>query len=101
MITSKTPRLDLHGEVCAMVEVLVNDFINENYKLGYDEIIIIHGKSTNILTKEVHRVLGNNKQVKIVTTIGKIIFSVCDTSLSCSILITLSFSVVKSLIIGG
>ena len=64
MITSKTPRLDLHGEVCAMVEVLVNDFIDENYKLGYDEIIIIHGKSTNILTKEVHRVLGNNKQVK-------------------------------------
>ena len=52
MITSKTPKLDLHGEIVAMVEVLVNEFI-----------IIIHGKSTNILTEEVSRVLSRNKDV--------------------------------------
>ena len=33
MITSKTPKLDLHGEIVAMVEVLVNEFINDNYTL--------------------------------------------------------------------
>ena len=47
-----------------MVEVLVNEFIKDNYALNNDVLIIIHVKSTNILTKEVHRVLNNNKLVK-------------------------------------
>ena len=62
IITSKTPKLDLHGEKSSMVEV--NDFINLNVLLKNDGVIIIHGKSTNILTKEVHSVLKNNNQVK-------------------------------------
>ena len=52
IITSKTPHLDLHGEIESMVEVLVNDFINENILLHNDVVVIIHGKSTNILTTE-------------------------------------------------
>ena len=64
IISNKTPHLDLHGEVTSMVEVLVNEFIKDNYALNNDVLIIIHGKSTNILTKEVHRVLNNNKLVK-------------------------------------
>lgn len=63
MITSSTPKLDLHGEVVSMVEVLVNEFINDNKILKNEYIIIIHGKSTNILTKEVHRVLKSNKNI--------------------------------------
>ena len=63
MITSKTPKLDLHGEIVAMVEVLVTEFINKKKKMGNEYIIIIHGKSTNILTNEVGRVLKNNKDV--------------------------------------
>ncbi len=63
MITSKTPRLDLHGEEVAVVYSLVTEFINDNYKMGNKEIIIIHGKSTNILTKEVHNILQSNKLV--------------------------------------
>mgnify|MGYP005500222855 FL=1 len=63
MITSKTPKLDLHGEIVAMVEVLVNEFINDNKKMKNEYIIIIHGKSTNILTEEVSRVLSKNKDV--------------------------------------
>ena len=63
MITSKTPKLDLHGEIVAMVEVLVNEFINDNKKQKNEYIIIIHGKSTNILTNEVSRVLSKNKDV--------------------------------------
>lgn len=63
MINSKTPKLDLHGEITSMVEVLVNDFINVNKLSGIKEVIIIHGKSTNILTEEVHKVLKRNKDV--------------------------------------
>lgn len=64
MITNKTPRLDLHGEITSMVEVLVNGFINDNKLCGINEVIIIHGKSTNILTEEVHKVLKKNKDVR-------------------------------------
>ncbi len=64
MVTSKTPRLDLHGEEVAMVYSLVTEFIKDNYQMGQTEIIVIHGKSTNILTKEVHAVLKENKLVK-------------------------------------
>jgi len=63
MITSKTPKLDLHGEIVSMVEVLVTEFINDNKLLRNEYIIIIHGKSTNILTDEVHRILKSNKDV--------------------------------------
>lgn len=63
IITSKTPKLDLHGEITAMVEVLVNEFVNDNKNLRNEYIIIIHGKSTNILTEEVYKVLKNNKNV--------------------------------------
>jgi len=63
MLTHKTPRLDLHGEETALVYALVNEFINDNWKMGNKEIVIIHGKSTNILTKEVHNVLKENKKV--------------------------------------
>lgn len=64
MLTSKTPRLDLHGEEVALVFALVTEFVNDNYKMGIKEIVIIHGKSTNILTREVHNVLKENKLVK-------------------------------------
>lgn len=58
------PVLDLHGEQCAFVEVLVNDFIKDNIKMRKERLSIVHGKSTNILTKEVHRILKKNKSVK-------------------------------------
>ncbi len=63
MITSKTPKLDLHGEIVSMVEALVNTFIHDNKIQKNEYIIIIHGKSTNILTKEVHRILKSNQDV--------------------------------------
>ena len=63
MLTSKSPRLDLHGEITSMVEVLVNEFIHDNYLQRVETVAIIHGKSTNILTDEVHRVLAKNKEV--------------------------------------
>ena len=61
---AKLNYLDLHGEVTSMIEVIVNEFIQDNYRLKNKMVIIIHGKSTNILTKEVHQVLAKNKYVK-------------------------------------
>lgn len=63
MLTSKTPRLDLHGEEVSVTYALVNEFIQDNYKMGIKEIVIIHGKSTNILTREVHRILKDHPLV--------------------------------------
>ena len=64
MVTHKTPRLDLHGEEVLLVYALVTEFINDNKKMDNKEIVIIHGKSTNILTKEVHNVLKEHKDVE-------------------------------------
>ena len=64
MITPKTPRIDLHGEEVAVIYALVTEFINDNVKIGNKEIVIIHGKSTNILTREVHQILKENKNVQ-------------------------------------
>ena len=36
----------------------------DNCREGFADNVIIHGKSTNILTKEVHKVLSNNKRIK-------------------------------------
>lgn len=64
MITHKTPKLDLHGEEVLMVYSLVKEFVDYNYKMNNKELLIIHGKSTNILTKEVHNVLKELENVK-------------------------------------
>ena len=63
VVTSKTLQLDLHGEIVSMVEALVNQFISDAVKMKEPVVRVIHGKSTNILTKEVHRVLKENKNV--------------------------------------
>lgn len=62
--TSKTPQLDLHGEIRGMVKPLVDTFIHDHVKMKDNVVVIVHGKSTNILTREVHEVLKNNKNVK-------------------------------------
>ena len=63
IIISKMPHLDLHGEIVSMVEVLLTIFIHDNILLKNEYIVVVHGKSTNILTKEVHRVLKNSSDV--------------------------------------
>lgn len=63
LVTSRTPCLDLHGEIEAMVEALINEFINDNVKMHNEIVVIIHGKSTGILTKRTHEVLKNHKKV--------------------------------------
>ena len=57
------PSIDLHGEVSDSVPFLVNDFINDNVKLGKKIVVIVHGKGEGILKDKVKEVLKTNKNV--------------------------------------
>lgn len=60
---SRYPKIDLHGYDRDSAKMMVNDFIRDNYEMGMDTIIIIHGKGLGILRKEVHEALRVNKLV--------------------------------------
>ncbi len=42
---------------------VVNDFINDCYKLKYRKIVVVHGKGQGILKKKIHDSLRKNKKV--------------------------------------
>lgn len=58
------PTLDLHGNDRYSAVMLMNEFINDNIKLGNKLIVIIHGKGQGILKNEIHKSLRTNKNVK-------------------------------------
>lgn len=58
------PTLDLHGENREISTVLINDFIEDNYKMKNKKVIIIHGLGTKILLKNTQEVLKKNKYVE-------------------------------------
>ena len=57
------PSIDLHGEYSDTVVFLINDFINDNIKLGNKIVVIVHGKGSGILKDKVKEVLNNNPNV--------------------------------------
>lgn len=63
MFSSKSPTLNLHGETRDTCVFPIQDFINDNVKLGIEYIGIIHGRSSNILKNKVHEVLKSNQYV--------------------------------------
>lgn len=63
MFTSRSPRLNVHGETRDTVVFIVNEFIDDNYKLGIEYVGIIHGYSSHILKDKIHEVLKQNKHV--------------------------------------
>lgn len=58
------PKFDVHGYSRDMIKCVLNDFINDNIKLGNNKIIIIHGKGEGILKSEIHSLLKKDKRVK-------------------------------------
>ena len=58
------PSIDLHGYPREMIYVLVDDFINENIKLGKNKILVIHGKGTGVLRKAISNMLKKHPHVK-------------------------------------
>ena len=57
------PTLDLHGETRDIAKVLINEFIEDNYKMKNTKVIIIHGVGTKTLLKETQNTLKRNKYV--------------------------------------
>ena len=57
------PTLDLHGENSVTAVLLLKEFLNDNYKLGKDELAVVHGIGKGILRKAVHDVLKKDKKV--------------------------------------
>ena len=60
---SNLPQLDLHGADRDYARIVINEFINDNYKLKQEKIIIIHGIGTGIIRKTTHETLRKNKFV--------------------------------------
>ena len=63
MYNSKSPTINFHGETRDTIVFLLNDFINDNYKLENEYIGIIHGYSSTIIKNKVHELLKQNKKV--------------------------------------
>ena len=66
MITlyNNLPTLDLHGYDRDYARIMINDFINDNYKMKNKKIIIIHGNGSGILRKTTQETLRRNKLVE-------------------------------------
>lgn len=62
-VLKKYPKIDVHGETTDTVVFVVEDFINDNYKLKNKYIVIIHGKGSGALKNKVHELLKQNKKV--------------------------------------
>ena len=57
------PSLDLHGEDRIGARIKIKTFIDDNCKLGNEEIAIVHGIGKGILKKEVLDMLKKDKRV--------------------------------------
>lgn len=59
----RLPKIDLHGFDRDSARVRVNDFVEEAYLLGYEEILFIHGIGSGIVKESVMDTLRKNKKV--------------------------------------
>ena len=64
VLTSKSPKIDVHGETYDSVSLILSQFVDDNYKLGNKYIRIVHGKGEGILKKRIHELLKINKKVE-------------------------------------
>ncbi len=61
---SNLPTLDLHGENSDYARIKINEFIEDNYKLNNEKVIIIHGIGTGIIRNTTQKTLKNNSKVE-------------------------------------
>lgn len=64
MFYNNLETLDLHGTDREYAKILINDFINDNYKVNNTKVVIIHGIGTGIIRKTTQETLKKNKLVK-------------------------------------
>ena len=70
-------KIDLHGFDRESARVMVNDFVDEAYELGYLEILIIHGIGSGIVKEATHEALSRNKKV--------LDFHLCGENIGCTV----------------
>ena len=58
------PTLDLHGTDRDYARILINEFIEDSYKMKEKRVIIVHGIGTGIIRKETEKTLKWNKKVE-------------------------------------
>ena len=65
MITlyNNLPTLDLHGVDRDYARILINEFIDDNYKINNNMVIIVHGIGSGIIRKTTQKTLKDNKKV--------------------------------------
>ena len=63
MFSSFSPILNVHGETRDTVVFVLEDFINDNFKLQKEYIGVVHGRSSDILKIKIHELLKKNKKV--------------------------------------
>ena len=63
IFTKRYPHLDIHGEIEAIAEVIVKEFIDDNIKLMNEYIVIVHGKGEGILKKMTHEILEKDNRI--------------------------------------
>ena len=63
-ILNRYPKLDLHGEYAVTAYTVVHSFLIDNIKLRNRYVILIHGKGTGKLKREVEKILKKEKFVK-------------------------------------
>ena len=66
MITlyNNLPTLDLHGADRDYARILINEFIDDNYKINNRIVLIVHGIGTGIIRKTTQITLKNNKKIE-------------------------------------
>ena len=57
------PTIDLHGYDKEYANIKINEFINDNKKMGNEIVVIIHGVGSGILRKQTNLTLRKNKDV--------------------------------------
>ncbi len=57
------PKLDLHGYDRESARVAVNMFVEDNYKMGNEIFIIVHGIGNGIVKTATHDTLKHNRRV--------------------------------------
>ena len=61
---SNIPSIDLHGFDREYARIMINEFIQDNFKLYKEKVIIVHGIGTGILKKTTQETLKRNNLVQ-------------------------------------
>ncbi len=73
----RLPKIDLHGCDRDMARVMVNDFVDEAIKMGYSDILIVHGIGSGIVKESVLDTLSKRRDI--------VNYHICGENIGCTI----------------